>query len=568
MSLLDKLDALQISILKEELEEGRLPSIEQSLLQDPDEQKYPVATDQIVETHIVIKQRKTQLGSNDETSKASKQRENGILDSSQDRSLQGPTLQRIDKDKSVLVKLPLKQQKRTQKIRKDEKEANKTPKNTFSHYEFTKNNPYSTQNNISDNQSPQKLQRAQSNDFGIKINHNKKRKKGKDRNRISGGGEKIKIDKCKLKRVKSNFNESNDKLLNFGIERNGSSFSLDSNNSAFKKSCLPNEQRKTFRRSSLSGTKVRFNQEVGPYKEQDEEAKIDENRRKYKKGSNNAHSDILIHLQVQLRPKKMAYIKKTDPVGYMPYHRLFLSDKNQQKIYLTSIHNCRSIQQTLKEGLKESKLNILKQKLTKVAKTTQYNQNMNIQQLKNEIKQQSKKTIVFNLEQTILQVILRDVELSGYDASAYVNLFGKNSFKLYLSYRPYLKEMLGELKDDFELILMGTKDQQYVEKIAATLQKDEQYFDFLINKEMLYTHPDLGHHTLDLNILLGSRDLKDIIVVSHSCERHLFQYGNGVPVRDYSGCKKDLSFFALTKYLKSFKDVIDVRTKIAEDFGL
>ena len=85
---------------------------------------------------------------------------------------------------------------------------------------------------------------------------------------------------------------------------------------------------------------------------------------------------------------------------------------------------------------------------------------------------------------------------------------------------------------------------------------------------MLYTHPDLGYHTLDLNILLGSRELKDIIVVSHTCERHLFHYGNGIPVKEYLGCKKDLSFFALTKYLKTFKDITDVRTKIAEDFGL
>jgi len=53
--------------------------------------------------------------------------------------------------------------------------------------------------------------------------------------------EKIKVEKNKLKRVQSNFNQSNDNLLNYNIERNGSSFSLDSNNSAFLKSCLPND---------------------------------------------------------------------------------------------------------------------------------------------------------------------------------------------------------------------------------------------------------------------------------------------------------------------------------------
>jgi len=83
----------------------------------------------------------------------------------------------------------------------------------------------------------------------------------------------------------------------------------------------------------------------------------------------------------------------------------------------------------------------------------------------------------------------------------------------------------------------------------------------------LYFDRDLDLHILDLNILLTSgRDLKDIIVVSNSCCRHLIHYNNGIPVKDYMGSKRDLSLYALTKYLKSFKDIKDVRVKIAEDF--
>lgn len=76
-------------------------------------------------------------------------------------------------------------------------------------------------------------------------------------------------------------------------------------------------------------------------------------------------------------------------------------------------------------------------------------------------------------------------------------------------------------------------------------------------------------YILDLNILLGSsRDLKDIIVVSNSSCRHLVQHSNGVPVKEYTGNKRDLSLYALTKYLKTFKDIKDVRTKIIDDFGI
>ncbi len=71
-----------------------------------------------------------------------------------------------------------------------------------------------------------------------------------------------------------------------------------------------------------------------------------------------------------------------------------------------------------------------------------------------------------------------------------------------------------------------------------------------------------------MNVLLGARDPKDIIIVSNTCKRHMLHYTNGVPVREYNGSKKDLSLYALTKYLKTFKEIKDVRTKICEDFGI
>ena len=41
-----------------------------------------------------------------------------------------------------------------------------------------------------------------------------------------------------------------------------------------------------------------------------------------------------------------------------------------------------------------------------------------------------------------------------------------------------------------------------------------------------------------------------------------------MPVKEFLGNKKDLSLYALTKYLKTFINVKDVRTKIQEDFGI
>ena len=79
---------------------------------------------------------------------------------------------------------------------------------------------------------------------------------------------------------------------------------------------------------------------------------------------------------------------------------------------------------------------------------------------------------------------------------------------------------------------------------------------------MLFHEPDLDYLILDLGILKGSRELKDIIVVSNTCGRHMLHFSNGVPVKEYLGNKMDLSFYSLVNYLKTFKDVKDVRFKI------
>ncbi len=108
-----------------------------------------------------------------------------------------------------------------------------------------------------------------------------------------------------------------------------------------------------------------------------------------------------------------------------------------------------------------------------------------------------------------------------------------------------------------------------MDKIVEAMQKDgEPLFDYVIKKDMLFYTKNIDYYILDLNILLGSRDLKDIIVVSNTCGRSLLHYNNSVPVKEYNGNKKDLSFYSLAKYLRSFKDCKDVRVKIAEDFGI
>lgn len=75
-------------------------------------------------------------------------------------------------------------------------------------------------------------------------------------------------------------------------------------------------------------------------------------------------------------------------------------------------------------------------------------------------------TIVFELDGTLItSAFKKHLMMGGHDSAAYVKpLTGHNKFKLYLSYRSYMIEMLSQLKQDtkdgqecFEIILFSSK---------------------------------------------------------------------------------------------------------------
>ena len=49
---------------------------------------------------------------------------------------------------------------------------------------------------------------------------------------------------------------------------------------------------------------------------------------------------------------------------------------------------------------------------------------------------------------------------------------------------------------------------------------------------MLYLK-DIDYYILDLDVLLGQREMKDIIVVSNTCGRYMLNIPNGIPVTEY-----------------------------------
>lgn len=77
-----------------------------------------------------------------------------------------------------------------------------------------------------------------------------------------------------------------------------------------------------------------------------------------------------------------------------------------------------------------------------------------------------------------------------------------------------------------------------------------------------------------MNLLLGNRKEKDILIVDSRVQGFAYKITNGIYIPPYEGPPTDKNphmdnYFAdLYDYLKDFNDVFDVRPKIERDFHL
>ncbi|TNV83688.1 hypothetical protein FGO68_gene5131 [Halteria grandinella] len=181
------------------------------------------------------------------------------------------------------------------------------------------------------------------------------------------------------------------------------------------------------------------------------------------------------------------------------------------------------------------------------------------------------KTIVFDIDETLLHAKTRPHEFPGgeYDEEIWVNLHGGHQQRLFLSFRPYLQEMLRKLKPNFELILFTAGTEEYANTVQRTLEKHEQFFDLILSREECQKHPLRSDCVIkNLTQLLSDRQIGEIILVDNKATGFAANIQNGIPIKDYYGDKSDNWLRHLTSYLNSFIRESDVRYKIKRDFKL
>jgi TFIIF-interacting CTD phosphatase-like protein len=142
--------------------------------------------------------------------------------------------------------------------------------------------------------------------------------------------------------------------------------------------------------------------------------------------------------------------------------------------------------------------------------------------------------------------------------------------KAFLSFRPYLFEMLDKLKEHFELILYTCGTASYASAFAESVEKhgNKRYFDHVLCLSHCLFSMENELYIKDLKILEEGRKLRDVVIVDNSIQSFYLHLNNGIPIYDYNGNKADKMLPLLTEYLMTFLNVPNVRDKIDKDFKI
>ena len=95
-----------------------------------------------------------------------------------------------------------------------------------------------------------------------------------------------------------------------------------------------------------------------------------------------------------------------------------------------------------------------------------------------------KKTLVLDIDETLVYATTNRSELRLVDETIFIKMtkFG-GTVKAYLSYRPFLFEVLDGLKNHFELILYTCGTAAYAAAFAESVEKNggKKYFDHILS---------------------------------------------------------------------------------------
>lgn len=114
--------------------------------------------------------------------------------------------------------------------------------------------------------------------------------------------------------------------------------------------------------------------------------------------------------------------------------------------------------------------------------------------------------------------------------------------------RPYWKEMMDAIQDDWEIVVFTASCKNYADTILDYLDPENKYFYHRYYRETCWRTPE-GVYVKDLRVF-HQWTLEDIILVDNAVYSFGFQLDNGIPIFPYIQGKDDKQLLYLKEYLQ------------------
>lgn len=154
-------------------------------------------------------------------------------------------------------------------------------------------------------------------------------------------------------------------------------------------------------------------------------------------------------------------------------------------------------------------------------------------------------TLVFDLDETLVSTISDRTKMKpNMDYNALIKIDEKEFF---ISFRPFMIEMLRKLHRHFELILFTAGYRVYADAVVRILQRavlncdKPKLFDHVLAREFctLTTFRKKAsqlYHYKDLRVLMDGRSLSEMVLIDNrALSFGTLHLTNGIPIKDYNG---------------------------------
>jgi len=171
-------------------------------------------------------------------------------------------------------------------------------------------------------------------------------------------------------------------------------------------------------------------------------------------------------------------------------------------------------------------------------------------------KNKLKKTLILDLDETLIHSIFdsKTKERSDLQLNFLIN---DQKILVKTKIRPNVDIFLEKMSKIFEIIIFSAGISEYVNPIINILDKNN-YIAYKLFREHC-SILDIGY-TKDLIRL--NRNLKDIIILDNNPISYIFNIENGIPIKSWTGEKRDKELLNLIPILEFLSEVDDVRKYI------